>query len=106
VALANFMRLSLLKAAHAAVGECRVQESGSAILFGPRTLRRTWGTRPVSYRLFLDRRAGLSKPGSRISMFGYPDALRWKFDSATGLSIELPEARRPNDYAWGWTIRA
>jgi alpha-L-fucosidase len=48
--------------------------------------------------------------GSRISMFGYPDALRWKFDSATALEIEIPESlaaevRRPSEYAWGWTIR-
>ncbi len=51
------------------------------------------------------------QPGSRISMFGYPDALRWKFDSAAGLEIEIPEsmaaeARRPSEYAWGWTIHA
>ena len=50
------------------------------------------------------------QPGSKITMFGYPDALRWKFDSTTGLEIEIPEsmaaeARRPSDYAWGWTIR-
>jgi alpha-L-fucosidase len=50
------------------------------------------------------------QPDSRISMFGYPDALRWNFDSANGLNIEIPEAlaaesRRPSDYAWGWTIR-
>ena len=43
-------------------------------------------------------------------MFGYPDALRWKFDSATGLEIEIPEsmateARRPSEYAWGWTVQ-
>jgi alpha-L-fucosidase len=49
-------------------------------------------------------------PGSRITMFGYPDPVRWNFDSATGLAIEIPEslaekARRPNDYAWGWKIQ-
>ena len=48
--------------------------------------------------------------GSRISMFGYPEALRWSYDASHGLSIEIPEAlaseaRRPNNYAWGWTIR-
>jgi hypothetical protein len=48
--------------------------------------------------------------GSQITMFGYPDALRWNYDAPTGLKIEIPEAlaseaRRPNDYAWGWTIR-
>jgi alpha-L-fucosidase len=50
------------------------------------------------------------KTGSQITMFGYPDALRWSFDATTGLNIELPESlasesRRPNDHAWGWTIR-
>ena len=39
VALANFMRLSLMKAAHAAVGWRRVTGN-------PDTLGRTWGTRP------------------------------------------------------------
>ena len=48
--------------------------------------------------------------GSQITMFGYPDALRWSFDATTGLSIEIPESlasesHRPSDYAWGWTIR-
>jgi hypothetical protein len=43
-------------------------------------------------------------------MFGYPEPVRWNFDSATGLAIEIPEslgekARRPNDYAWGWKIQ-
>ena len=50
------------------------------------------------------------KPGSKISMFGYPDPMKWTFDSATGLRIEIPEqlqteGRRPNEYAWGWTIQ-
>jgi alpha-L-fucosidase len=49
-------------------------------------------------------------PGSRITMFGHPDPVRWNFDSATGLNLEFPEslteqARRPNDYAWGWKIQ-
>lgn len=49
-------------------------------------------------------------PGSRISMFGYPEPMKWSFDSATGLKIEIPESlqdesRRPNQYAWGWTIQ-
>src|SRR6202453_4233260 len=49
-------------------------------------------------------------PGSRITMFGYPDPVRWTFDSATGLTMELPESladepRRPNDYVWGWKIQ-
>src|ERR1700733_13584554 len=48
VALANLMRLSLLKAAHAAVGECRVAgnrgrpSSSTHVRESPRT----WGTRP------------------------------------------------------------
>ena len=49
-------------------------------------------------------------PGSRITMFGYPEPMKWKFDSALGLKIDIPESlqsedRRPNPYAWGWTIR-
>ena len=49
------------------------------------------------------------KPGSRISMFGYPTPMKWNFDSARGLRIQLPESfqtaeRRPNQYSWGWTI--
>src|SRR5277367_3420670 len=47
VALAKLMRLSLLKAAHAVVSGAAYRKSGSPVLFGPRTLRRTWGTRPV-----------------------------------------------------------
>jgi alpha-L-fucosidase len=48
--------------------------------------------------------------GSRITMFGYPEPLRWKYDSATGLTINLPESmadpsRRPTQYAWGWTMQ-
>ena len=48
--------------------------------------------------------------GSRISMFGYPEPMKWSFDSATGLKIEIPESlqdesHRPNQYAWGWTIQ-
>jgi alpha-L-fucosidase len=51
----------------------------------------------------------IPKPGSRITMFGYPEPMKWKYDPATGLKIEIPEAmqsedRRPNQYAWGWTI--
>jgi alpha-L-fucosidase len=48
--------------------------------------------------------------GSTISMFGYPEPMKWSFDSSTGLKIEIPESlqdegRRPNQYAWGWTIQ-
>jgi len=47
MALANFMRLSLLKAAHANLFGVPCRKCGSPVLFGPRTLRRTWGTFPV-----------------------------------------------------------
>ena len=50
------------------------------------------------------------KPGSRITMFGYPEPMKWSFDAAAGLKIDLPEIlqtedRRPNEHAWGWTIQ-
>ena len=50
------------------------------------------------------------KPGSEITMFGYPKPMKWRFDSAAGLRIDLPEqlqtvGRRPNEHAWGWKIR-
>ena len=52
----------------------------------------------------------IPKLGSKITMFGYPEPMKWKFDSTTGLKIDIPESldaedRRPNQYAWGWTIR-
>ena len=51
------------------------------------------------------------KPGSEIRMFGYPEPLKWKYDSTLGLAITIPdvlqsEVRRPTQYAWGWTITA
>jgi alpha-L-fucosidase len=50
------------------------------------------------------------RAGSKITMFGYPEPLNWAFDSAAGLKIVLPEQlqnenRKPNAYAWGWTIQ-
>ena len=50
------------------------------------------------------------KSGTRITMFGYPEPMKWKFDSALGLKIDIPESlqsegHRSNQYAWGWTIR-
>jgi alpha-L-fucosidase len=47
--------------------------------------------------------------GSKITMFGYPEPMKWNLDAALGLKIEIPESlqaesRRPNQYAWGWTI--
>jgi hypothetical protein len=50
LALAHFMRLSLLKAAHAVVSGAAYRKSGSPVVFGPGTLWRTWGTRPVPTR--------------------------------------------------------
>jgi alpha-L-fucosidase len=55
-------------------------------------------------------RSVVPKPGSKITMFGYPEPMKWKFDSAIGLKIDIPESleaedRRPNQFAWGWTIR-
>lgn len=49
------------------------------------------------------------KPGSRITMLGYPHALPWKFDAAGGLAISLPESmmtpsHRPSQIAWGFAI--
>lgn len=51
------------------------------------------------------------QPGSRITMFGYPENMRWKWDAASGLTIDLPDAmadtsRRPTQHAWGWTLQA
>ena len=46
MALANFMRLSLMKAAHADLFGAMCRKSGSPIFFGPGTPWRTWGTRP------------------------------------------------------------
>jgi hypothetical protein len=46
VALANFTRLSLLKAAHAVMSGAAYRKSGSPVLFNPCTLVRTRGTRP------------------------------------------------------------
>jgi alpha-L-fucosidase len=47
---------------------------------------------------------------SKITMFGYQEPLHWRYDSAFGLSIELPaamasESRRPTQHCWGWTIK-
>ena len=51
----------------------------------------------------------IPKPGSKIRMLGYPEPMKWKWDSALGLKIDIPESletedRRPNEYAWAWTI--
>jgi hypothetical protein len=44
------MRLSLQQAAHANMGGAAYRKSGSPVLFVPRTLVRTWGTRPARDR--------------------------------------------------------
>jgi hypothetical protein len=43
-----FMRLSLMKAAHANMGGAACRKSGSPFFSVPRTLVRTWGTRLVA----------------------------------------------------------
>jgi alpha-L-fucosidase len=50
------------------------------------------------------------RPGTEITMFGYPQPMKWKFDGALGLTLEIPESlqsedHRANQYAWGWTIQ-
>jgi alpha-L-fucosidase len=48
------------------------------------------------------------KEGSKIRMFGYPEPLKWTFDSVKGLTINLPEGlhqKKRTEYAWGWTIQ-
>ena len=51
------------------------------------------------------------QPQSKVTMFGYPEPLRWRHDTVSGLSIDLPEAmasesKRPTQHCWGWTIKA
>jgi alpha-L-fucosidase len=50
------------------------------------------------------------QPQSKITMFGYNEPLRWRYETGSGLSIDLPEAmasedKRPTHHCWGWTIR-
>lgn len=48
------------------------------------------------------------KDESEIRMFGYSEPMKWRFDSAKGLTIDLPESlqeHRPNEYAWGLAIQ-
>jgi hypothetical protein len=58
LALANFMRLSLMKAAHVNLFGAMCRKSGLPVFFGPRTLVRTWGTRPVPWPPFPNRVSG------------------------------------------------
>jgi alpha-L-fucosidase len=46
-------------------------------------------------------------PKSAITMFGYPAPLKWRYSSASGLVIDLPERAASLDNgvsAWGWKI--
>jgi alpha-L-fucosidase len=50
------------------------------------------------------------RSGSTVLMFGYPEPMKWSFDSLAGCRIEIPESlqaanRRPCDHAWGWTLQ-
>lgn len=50
-------------------------------------------------------------PGSRIMMLPYTEPMKWKYDAATGLQIEVPESlqaenRRANEFAWGWSMQS
>jgi alpha-L-fucosidase len=57
---------------------------------------------------FLQLRSVRPKEGSLIRMFGYPEPMKWTFDSTNGLTIRLPQSlhdRKPTAYAWGWSIR-
>lgn len=48
------------------------------------------------------------KEGSAIRMFGYPEPMRWAFDSSRGLVINLPESlhdHKPTEHAWCWTVQ-
>ncbi len=53
LALANLMRLSLLKGAHANLFGPAYRKSRSPVFFGPGTLWRTWGTRPIPIAVVL-----------------------------------------------------
>jgi len=49
------------------------------------------------------------KQGSAVRMYGYPEKLKWSYDAATGLRVQLPESmddatRRPTQSAWGLRI--
>ena len=51
------------------------------------------------------------KTGSNIYMLGKSEPLKWKYDSAQGLTIDVPEqlqteANRPCKYAWTFKIQS
>ena len=44
-------------------------------------------------------------------MLPYTEPMKWKYDAATGLQIEVPESlqaenRRANEFAWGWSMQS
>lgn len=50
------------------------------------------------------------RPKSQVRMMGYSEPLPWRYDSVSGLQIELPESmdsagKRPTEHAWGWTMQ-
>lgn len=50
------------------------------------------------------------RPKSQVRMMGYSEPLPWRYDSASGLQIKLPESmdsveKRPTEHAWGWTMQ-
>ena len=50
------------------------------------------------------------RPKSQVRMMGYSEPLPWRYDSASGLQIELPESmdsaeKRPTEHAWGWAMQ-
>jgi hypothetical protein len=48
------------------------------------------------------------KEDSKILMFGETEPVKWHFDSAQGLVIDVPESvqqHKENEYAWGWTVQ-
>lgn len=51
------------------------------------------------------------RAGSEIHLLGYPEPLRWNYDSSRGLAISLPsnlqdENRQPGQFAWAFKIEA
>jgi alpha-L-fucosidase len=53
----------------------------------------------------------MPKPDSKVTLLGSNASLTWKFDSAKGTILSIPEAlqqsnNRPCDYAWSLKIEA
>jgi Zn-dependent protease len=94
VALANLMRLSLQKAAHAIMSGAAYRKFGSPILFNPGTLGRTWGTRPGGWAgeeardLSPNLRMILAQPASPATKAGCPIQARfWLEWDTTALDV-------------------